>query len=143
MIGKREKDFRRIISRRTLLLAGSQLLLTAALGGRLYQLQVAQSSQYKRLSDRNQFDVRIVPPVRGRLFDSKMRLLAGNAESFEVRITPIYVNDFEHTLAALKNLVELSPRRIKTIREEVRKGPSFKYHCTGRFFAKRTRSVSC
>ena len=50
------------------------------------------------MSDRNQFDVRVVPPVRGRLFDRKMRLVAGNAESFELRITPLYADNLQETL---------------------------------------------
>ena len=75
------KDLRRIMSRRGLLLVGGSALLTSFLGARLFQLQVAQKNRYQRLSDRNQFDVRIVAPTRGRLFDRKMRLLAGNALS--------------------------------------------------------------
>ena len=60
-------------------------LLTGLLAGRVYQIQVAQSSRYQGLSDRNQFDTRVVSPRRGRLYDRNMRLLAGNAESFQLR----------------------------------------------------------
>ena len=51
MSKKGKKDLRRAISRRGLLLAGGQLALTGLLAGRLYQLQVAQSSRYKGLSE--------------------------------------------------------------------------------------------
>ena len=64
------KDLRRTMSRRGLLLTGGSVLFTSFLVGRLYQIQVSQNNRYRRLSDRNQFDMRIVPPVRGRLFDS-------------------------------------------------------------------------
>ena len=93
MSKKGKKDLRRSISRRGLLLAGGQLALTGLLAGRLYQIQVAQSSRYKGLSDRNQFDTRVVSPRRGRLYDRNMRLLAGNAESFQLRVTPLFVED--------------------------------------------------
>ena len=56
----REREFRRVMTRRSLLLGGMQLGIASFLGLRLYQLQVAQNSQYRRLSDRNQFDVRLV-----------------------------------------------------------------------------------
>ena len=120
------KDLRRTMSRRGLLLVGGSALLTSFLGARLFQLQVAQNNRYQRLSDRNQFDVRIVAPTRGRLFDRKMRLLAGNAESFELYITPLYVDDLQQTLAALGQIVELSERDIKAVLLAARKGPSFR-----------------
>ena len=48
----KQKEGRRTIGRRTLLLRSGMLLVTSFLSGRLYQLQVAQSNRYKRLSDR-------------------------------------------------------------------------------------------
>ena len=120
------KDLRRIMSRRGLLLVSGSALLTSFLGARLFQLQVAQNNRYQRLSDRNQFDVRIVAPARGRLFDRKMRLLAGNAESFELYITPLYVEDLQQTLAALGQSIELTDRDIKAVLLAAQKGPSFR-----------------
>ncbi|MEC7236524.1 MAG: hypothetical protein VXW17_00750 [Pseudomonadota bacterium] len=100
----KQKEGRRTIGRRTLLLGSGMLLITSFLSGRLYQLQVAQNNRYKRLSDRNQFDLRIVPPRRGRLVDRKMRLLAGNAESYLLQITPLYAGDLDRALAQLASL---------------------------------------
>ena len=102
------------------------MLFTSLLVGRLYHLQVAQSNRYRRLSDRNQFDMRIVPPVRGRLFDSKMRLLAGNAESFLLYITPLYVTDVSRTLADLAKIVDLSETEQRDVIAAANKGPSFR-----------------
>ena len=115
MVRAKTKDLRRTMSRRGLLLAGGSALLTGLLGTRLFQLQVAQNNRYQRLSDRNQFDVRIVAPIRGRLFDRKMRLLAGNAESFELYITPLYVKDLQQTLAALGQVIELTDKDLSLI----------------------------
>ena len=64
------------MSRRGFMLAGAAVTMTGLLGARLYYLQVAQTRRYQRLSDRNQFDVRVVLPARGRVFDHKMRLLS-------------------------------------------------------------------
>ena len=120
------KDLRRTMSRRALLLAGGSVVFTSFLVGRLYQIQVAQNNRYRRLSDRNQFDMRIVPPVRGRLYDSQKRLLAGNAESFLLYITPLYVSDMKKTLKDLARVVDLSEDQQRDVIVAASEGPSFK-----------------
>ena len=120
------KDLRRTMSRRGLLLAGGSVLFTGFLVGRLYQIQVAQNNRYRRLSDRNQFDMRIVPPVRGRLFDSQKRLLAGNAESFLLYITPLYVSNMKKTLTDLARIVDLSEDQQRDVLVAASEGPSFR-----------------
>jgi penicillin-binding protein 2 len=103
-----------------------QLLLTGFLGGRLYQLQVTQNRRYQRLSDKNQFDLRVVAPPRGRIYDNKMRLIAGNAESFQLRMTPMHVKDMAGTLQSLSKVIDL-PEAIQTdILTKAKKGPSFR-----------------
>ena len=126
MTQAKTKDLRRTMSRRGLLLAGGSIMFTGFLVGRLYQLQVAQSNRYRRLSDRNQFDMRIVPPVRGRLFDNKKRLLAGNAESFLLYITPLYVADMSKTLVDLAMIVDLPEGQQRDVIKAASKGPSFR-----------------
>lgn len=122
----RQKENRRVTGRRTFLLGSGMLLVTSFLSGRLYQLQIAQNNRYKRLSDRNQFDRRVVPPRRGRLVDRRMRLLAGNAESYLLHITPLYAGDIDKALAQLASLIELNEDVVEQVREKARKGPSFR-----------------
>ena len=43
-----QKENRRVIGRRTMVLATGMVLVTSFLSGRLYQLQVAQGNRYKR-----------------------------------------------------------------------------------------------
>lgn len=122
----REREFRRLITRRSLLLGGLQLGVASFLGLRLYQLQVAQNSQYSRLSDRNQFDVRIVNPQRGRVYDRRNRLLAGNAESYQLLVTPLHAQDIARVLDDLAALIELSAKQREEVLAKARKGPSFR-----------------
>ena len=122
----KQKETRRVTGRRTFLLGSGMLLVTSFLSGRLYQLQVAQNNRYKRLSDRNQFDHRVVPPRRGRLVDREMRLLAGNAESYLLHITPLYAGDVDKALAQLASLIDLNEDVIAQVIEKARKGPSFR-----------------
>ena len=76
------------MTRRMLMIGGGQFVLGALLVGRLYQLQISQTDNYRQLSDRNQFDKRLVQAPRGRLLDVRDRLLAGNSEVFELRMLP-------------------------------------------------------
>jgi penicillin-binding protein 2 len=103
-----------------------QLLLTGFLGGRLYQLQVTQNRRYKRLSDKNQFDLRVVAPPRGRIYDNKMRLIAGNAESFQLRMTPMHVNDMAGTLRSLSKVIDLPESVQDNVLKTAKKEPSFR-----------------
>ena len=80
---KEQKELSSIITRRMLMVGGGQILLGALLVGRLYQLQISQTDNYRRLSERNQFDKRLIQAPRGRLLDVHDRLLAGNSEVFE------------------------------------------------------------
>ena len=43
-----------------------------------------ENQKYKKLSNQNQFNYFVIPPERGRILDSKMRLLAGNMDSFSL-----------------------------------------------------------
>ena len=122
----KQKENRRVTGRRTFLLGSGMFFVTSFLAGRLYQLQVAQNNRYQRLSDRNQFDRRVVPPRRGRLVDRKMRLLAGNAESYLLHITPLYAGDVEQALAQLASLIKLDEELVTEVLEKARKGPSFR-----------------
>ena len=122
----REREFRRVMTRRSLFLGGMQLSIASFLGLRLYQLQVSQNSQYRRLSDRNQFDVKIVAPQRGRVFDRKMRLLAGNAESYQLRITPLHAKNLSQVLDDLSTIIELKPSEREKVFVEAAKNPSFR-----------------
>ena len=121
-----QKENRRVIGRRTMVLATGMLLVTSFLSGRLYQLQVAQSNRYKRLSDRNQFDKRVVAPKRGRLVDRANRLLAGNAESYRLQITPLYAGNLNAALAQLGTIVELSDEVIAEVLRKANEQPSFR-----------------
>ena len=122
----REREFKRVMTRRSLLLGGMQIGIASFLGLRLYQLQVAQNSQYRRLSDRNQFDVKIVAPQRGRVFDRKMRLLAGNAESYQLRVTPLHAKDLPEVLEDLSTIIELKPQERQKVIAAAAKNPSFR-----------------
>ena len=122
---KEQKELSSIMTRRMLMVGGGQLVFGALLVGRLYQLQISQTDNYRRLSDRNQFDKRLVQAPRGRLLDARNRLLAGNSEIFELRMLPSRVSDMNQWLSRVGKIVRLRPIEIKNILRTVADQPDF------------------
>ena len=122
---KEQKELSSVMTRRMLVVGGGQALLGALLVGRLYQLQIAQTDNYQRLSDRNQFDKRLVQAPRGRLLDARGRLLAGNSEIFELRMLPARISDLRAWLNRVRKIVRLRPAEIDSILKRVEEQPDF------------------
>ena len=125
MITRRDREYNAVFSRRALILGGLQGAVVAGLASRLYYLQFLEGQQYSRLSDSNKYDYRIITPTRGRIYDSKGRLLAGNAEVYQLSIIPDYVEDIETVLRMLSRLITLDEEDIEGIMAEVEASPSF------------------
>ena len=125
MITRATKLYEMKLSRRALTLGGIKAALALGLAGRLYYLQVQEGREYTQLSDRNKYDFRILPPSRGRIYDDHGRLLAGNAEAYELSITPAYGDDLEMTLRRLMKLIDLSEEEYKAILEDAKGKASF------------------
>jgi penicillin-binding protein 2 len=125
MITRNMRLHENMISRRALILGGMQALLAGGLAARLYYLQIQEGLTYNRLSERNKYDFRIIPPSRGRIFDMRGRLLAGNAEAYALSIIPDYTTNLERSLRQLAHLIELSDEEIVDILKESKGQSSF------------------
>ena len=122
---KEQKELSSIMTRRMLMVGAGQILLGASLVGRLYQLQISQTDNYRRLSERNQFDKRLIQAPRGRLLDVHDRLLAGNSEVFELRVLPSRVGDLNQWLRRVGKIVGLRPAEMKGILKTIADQPDF------------------
>ena len=91
---RKEIEVANQISKRMFLVGSLQIGFGLVLIGRLYQLQIYIAT-YLKLSDKNQFDHRLVIAPRGRLLDSKNRLFAGNSEVFELVVIPARTKNLE------------------------------------------------
>ena len=112
------------LTRRAAILAGGQVVLLAVLVGRLYDLQVIQSHQYKMLADENRINMHLLPPRRGRILDRFGVELASNRRNYRVVLVPEDTRSVEETLDALAALISLSDHeRRKVIREVARNRP--------------------
>ncbi|MBK8906428.1 MAG: penicillin-binding protein 2 [Rhodospirillales bacterium] len=118
----RDQDRHKQFTRRALVLAGAKLAAFGMLGGRLYYLQVVESSRYATLAEDNRINLRLLPPPRGRILDRHGRPLALNRPTYRMVVVPEQAGDVEQildTIAAMVGIDEDERRRI--LRDVARK----------------------
>ena len=120
-----DQETQRAFNRRALLLAGGKLALLGTLAGRLYYLQVVEADRYRTLSEDNQFNLELLPPIRGRIFDRNGIALAENRDKFRIEIVSEQTNDVSRTLAALRRLVDIGDWDIKRVLREIKRKRGF------------------
>lgn len=101
-----EKSAKRI-SRRGLVLGGAQVLFMAGLALRMRYMQVNQADQFRTLAEENRINVRLIPPVRGLIFDRNGQLIAENEQNYRVVVVREDAGDVEETLARLAEIIPL------------------------------------
>ncbi|OUT96704.1 MAG: penicillin-binding protein 2 [Flammeovirgaceae bacterium TMED32] len=121
----RDKKSRESITRRSLLLGGAKIGLFSLLAGRLYYLQVTESEKYKTLSENNQFNMELLPPVRGRILDRKGIPLALNKDNFRIEIIAEQTKDIIGTLKKLGKIIEIDDVNMRRILKEMRSKRGF------------------
>ncbi len=121
----RDSDRQKVFARRAVILGAGQLGLLALLTGRMYYLQVVQSSRYTTLAEENRINLRLLAPVRGRILDRRGRPLADNRRTFQVVFVAEEASNVEATLDALSNLLDLNPVERQRILRDVRRRRTF------------------
>ena len=111
--------------RRTFVLGGLMGAGLAVLGGRLAQLQLLQSEQYKTLSAENQFNLRIITPPRGRILDRNGVELAASRPNFRVLVDKTEKEQFLRTLNQVAELLPDTAARHKQFLRDLNNGPDF------------------
>ena len=112
-------------SRRALILGAGQVTLFGILAGRMYQLQVLESNRFRTLSDENRINLRLLAPLRGKIYDTFGKPLATNEENYRLLLVTEQVHDVSKTLQALSRLIEIPDSDKKRILKESRKKKSF------------------
>ena len=124
MVYFEQKKQVRIYNRRTFILFFLKLSLFSALGWRLYDIQISNSSKYKTLSKKNQIDLEIIFPIRGKIFDRNKNLIATNEKVFDLYLIPENTKSINNTLNALSNFVNIDfnkRRKIINLSSKVKK----------------------
>lgn len=115
----------RLLQRRTFVAGALILILMAILVTRLYFLQVAGHEHYSTLSLNNRVRLTAVPPPRGLIYDRNGVVLADNLPTYQLEVTPEEVDDMDDTLAALKEIIDLSDSDIERFEESLRRQRPF------------------
>jgi penicillin-binding protein 2 len=111
--------------RRTILFGGLTGAGLLALGGRLAQLQLVQSGEYKLLADENQFNYRLVVPPRGRIMDRNGVEIASSRPMFSLLINRGEVDDVDRALDVIGQLVPMDDRRRRKLLNDINATPRY------------------
>ncbi|MHA1108217.1 MAG: penicillin-binding protein 2, partial [Alphaproteobacteria bacterium] len=122
---REDNDRYKVFTRRAAVLGGVQLTLVSVLVGRMYQLQVLESSRYKMLADENRINLRLLPPPRGRILDRYGKPMAVNRENYRVLLVAEKAGDVERALEFLSRLVPIGDHDRRRIQREIKRRRSF------------------
>jgi len=122
---KQPQQMQRTFTRRAALLAGGQALLFGALVGRMYYLQVLQTERFRLLAEENRVNLRLLPPLRGKIVDRFGTPLAVNDPNYRVVVVPEQTTNMRETLKTLARLLPLTPEEIDRLMRERWKRRSF------------------
>ena len=115
----------RNLGRRAVLLGVGQLVLVGFLIRQMRELQLQESEKYQLLAEENRIDIRILPPVRGIIFDEKGATLAGNLENYRLRIVQEKAKNPSKVLEDISRLITLKDERKSEILAEIAKRKSY------------------
>ncbi|MCF8474800.1 MAG: penicillin-binding protein 2 [Emcibacter sp.] len=125
MAAKPDNEKYKLFTRRAGLISGGMLVLSSAIIGRMYFLQVVSQSQYKLLADRNRISLRLLAPQRGNILDRNGHELAINRTDYRVNIIPEQTEDVEKTLEALSLILPIQEWQKRRILSAVKKQRAF------------------
>ena len=127
MAGVNSHDHERqeTVSRRTVLLGGGISLVFAGIASRLYQLQIAEHQKYLDLAQENQFNRRILTPLRGEIVDRFGAPLATNRKNFRVLLVPEQARDVDAALDKISKITPVSDEKRARIMREIRRRGAF------------------
>ena len=114
-----------LTTRRTFMLGGGLSLLFTGVGARLYQLQIVDHDKYVDLAQKNQFNRRILTPLRGEIVDRYGDVLASNRNNYRILFVPEQANDVSEALDKIGKIVEISENKRARITREIRRRGGF------------------
>ena len=104
-----------VINRRMFIIGAAKVVVFVGIVARLFSLQINENKKYLTLSDKNRIREWKLPPTRGNIVDYFGNVIAGNLKVYQLHIIPEQVENFNYLLVRLKNLLNLSDKRISRI----------------------------
>ncbi len=101
-------------------------LVVGILLARMIYLQVVNHQHYTTLSQNNRVSVLPIPPPRGLIFDRNGVVLAQNQPSFTLELVPEKIDDLEHTLKRLGEIITISEQDLERFHKLRKRRSAFK-----------------
>ncbi|MBY0423001.1 MAG: twin-arginine translocation signal domain-containing protein, partial [Parvularculaceae bacterium] len=114
-----------IVNRRSFLFRAGVGAALVVIGGRLYQLQVIDHRKFIDLAEDNQFNARVIVPLRGEIVDRFGVPLASNSKHYRLLFIPEQTKDVDAALDEIGKIIELSPERRKRIKRHISRRAPF------------------
>ena len=93
--------------------------------GRLASLQINEGSKYRSLADKNRFRETKIAPPRGIIQDYFGNEIASNTKIYQLHIIPDGTPDIDALLFRLKNIINLSDRKVSSLKKQIAKKKSW------------------
>lgn len=120
-ISSHDPERQETLTRRATLFGGAFTLMLAVIGGRLFQLQISEHQKYLDLANDNQFNRRVLTPLRGEIVDRFGQPLASNRQTFRLLFIPEQAKDLNAAFDAIHTIIPLSEERRARIRRQMRR----------------------
>lgn len=120
-----DKNKLKMYTRRASLISGGMMLLSSALVGRMYYLQVTSRNKYELLAEQNRISMRLLAPTRGDIIDRYGRPIATSTTDYRVNVIPEETEELQETLNALEAYIPISERDNERIHKAAKRQRSF------------------
>lgn len=107
-------------TRRTMVVAGAQMALGAALAARMAYISIYDNERYVLESESNRLNLTLIPPRRGWIVDRKGKAIANNKVSLRIDLIPDRVQDKHATVAQLQTLLGLDQDTVQRIQRDLK-----------------------
>ncbi len=104
---KTSEDSKKILNRRSFIIIIISTFFSLIISLRLFSLQVVNFKFYKKKSVENRVSIKLTPPIRGDIYDSKKNLLAGSSSLYEFVVFKNLNKDHLNEIKILDDLIKL------------------------------------
>ena len=112
-------------NRRSFVIGAGMGGIGTILAARMAYIAIAENERWVLESESNRVNLSLIPPRRGWILDRNGAPLASNRADFRVDVIPERMNDPDKTLAALAEILDLSPNNVADISAKIEDARGF------------------
>lgn len=109
-----------LVSRRAFLIGIGKLGLLSMLAARMFYMQLIKKDEYKTLSDKNRISIILMPPARGKIYDSAGELVVTNQPCFKLLLDKGATRNYQQQLDLVSRILELTEEQHQCISKKVK-----------------------